>query len=46
MDKTYLGGGEIFFDCGGGERPRLVPSTGLQTTITVKMQKILIKNLD
>ena len=25
----YLGGGETFLDCGGGDRPRLAPSPGL-----------------
>jgi len=27
--KIHLGGGEILFDCGGGERPLLATSAGL-----------------
>lgn len=27
--ETFLGGGELFLACGGGERPRLAPPTGL-----------------
>lgn len=29
MGEAFLGGGEAFLVCGGGERPRFTPSAGL-----------------
>lgn len=29
IGEAFLGGGETFLDCGGGDRPRLAPSAGL-----------------